>query len=536
MKKNLLIVFAILTARFLSAQPLPQWSSSVSSNFANYTYDNPKMKMDNAGDLIVVAGIDNGVTKRDIVLIKYSPSGNIVWQQQFNGVNNKDDEATEFDIDSLNNIFITGSSQIDSLNYDLITLKYFPNGSFDWLNSFNGTGNTFDIGYSIAVDQTGNSYVTGYTSIDSSWNHKRLIISKIDSSGNTIWTYPYGSDSLAIYEGHKIRIFNNQIAILGRYTSTISYISKYVAMRLDTSGALVFANEGVITRGVSSYHIDNIGNFYFGAFASFKITKVNANGNFAWLDSIPTNLPSNVNGDELTAITSDTLQNIYVTGRHYGDDYGGPTYSNADILVIKYAPNGNQIWNKRYEYQSNNAADIGNDIFLDNAMNVYVAGQSGRDLTDYDYVVIRYDSNGDEIGTIRYNDTLSGDDVITSILVEDSMNIYVTGVTYGSPLSSTTTQKYASVSGVGIFEINNTSLSINAFPNPFSDITTISFPNKDNENFSFQLYDYSGKIILEQKTSGNKIDISSDSLPIGLYTFKLLNDKKIYNGKIIKAK
>ncbi|HKR05485.1 MAG TPA: SBBP repeat-containing protein, partial [Bacteroidia bacterium] len=425
MKKTLLIIFAILTSRFLPAQPLPQWSSSISSNFLNYTYDNPKMKMDNAGDLVVVASVDNGSTGRDIIVIKYTPSGSIIWQQIFNGISNQDDVAGDFGIDSLNNIFITGGTATDSVNSDLITFKYFPNGSFDWLNTYSGAANGRDMGQSIDVDQTGNSYVTGYTSIDTSGNQK-LITAKIDSSGNTVWTDSYGADSIASYEGNKIRILNNEIAVLGRYISHTNYIDKYIAMRLDTSGTSIFANEGIITRGMSSYHIDNIGNFYFGARISFKITKVNANGNFAWLDSIPTNLPFNVTGDELKAITSDTMQNIYVTGRHYGDDYGGPTYSNADILVIKYAPGGNQIWSRRYEYQSNNAADIGNDITLDNNMNIYVAGQSERQLTDYDYVVIRYDVNGTEIGSIRYNDTASGDDVITSMVVEDSVNIYVT--------------------------------------------------------------------------------------------------------------
>ncbi len=534
MKTLLLTVYGILTTGLLLAQPTPQWSSSTSSNFNFYVYDHPQIKFDNAGDLIVVASVDNGTTGRDITLIKYSPSGNIIWQQQFNGVNNKDDESNDFDIDSLNNIYITGSSQIDSVNTDFITLKYYPNGSFDWLNSFNGTSNNIDVGNSIEVDQSGNAYVTGYTFIDASW-HRKLLISKIDSSGNNVWTYPYGIDSTGYYEGHKIRILNNELAVLGNYYSSVNYISKYVAMRLDTSGLLIFANDGIYTRGMSSYHIDNIGNFYFGALVSFKITKVNFNGTFAWFDSIPTNLPSNVTADELKAITSDNQQNVYVTGRHYGDDYGGPTYSNGDILTIKYSPSGSQTWSKRYEYQSNNAADIGDAITLDSALNVYVAGQSERQLTDYDYVVLSYDMNGNDRGSIRYNDTASGDDVIFSIVVSDSANIYVTGVTFDNPLSSTTTQKYSSLSGVGIFEIYNSPISINAIPNPFSNSTILQFENSANELFDFCLYDCSGKLILKQATTKNKIEITSNNLPKGLYSFTLLNDKIIYNGKIIRA-
>jgi len=228
----------------------------------------------------------------------------------------------------------------------------------------------------------------------------------------------------------------------------------------------------------------------------------------------------------------DSLQNVYVTGRHYGDDFNGPTYSNADIMTVKYNSGGSQLWSKRYEYLGNNAADITNTITLDKNLNVYVAGESQKTVagTNYDYIVVKYSNNGNEIGTIRYNDTTNGNAFITSIIVDDSSNIYVTG----SVSSSITTQKYSSVSGVGIFELNDKQISINAFPNPFTNITSIYFPNSDNATFDFQLSDFSGKIILKQKTKSDKIEVSADLTP-GLYMFTLFSDKRGYNGKIIKT-
>ena len=533
MKTIILTIFSFLTTGLLLAQPIPQWSSSINTNFNLYIYGNPKIKFDNAGDLIVVGNIDNGANGKDILLLKFSPSGSILWQQIFNSVYNKDDEAIDFEVDVQNNILVTGRSNIDSVNGDMITIKYNSNGDYKWMNSFNGIANRVDAGLSITIDPSGTSYVTGFTSIDT-LDHRKMVTTKIDSGGNTIWTRYHGTDTLASYVGEKIKIVNNEIVILGWYVANA--ISRYVAVKLDTSGAVLLSNEGEITKGMSSFFIDNLGNFYFGAVVAFKITKINSDGTFAWSDTAPTNLPSNTSGDEVRAIIVDSLQNVYITGRHYGDDYGGPAYSNADILTIKYSASGNKIWSKRYEYLSNNAADIGNDITLDPDLNVYVAGQSERNLTDYDYVVVKYDVNGNEKGTIRYNDSGSGDDVITSIVVADSSNIFVTGVTFDNLLSSTTTQKYGSVSGVGIFEINLVPISLSAFPNPFSNTTFIHFPNTDNDVFNFQLFDNSGKIILNQKTKDDKVEISADNLPAGLYTFILLSDRKNYNGKIIKTK
>ena len=79
-------------------------------------------------------------------------------------------------------------------------------------------------------------------------------------------------------------------------------------------------------------HIDKLGNFYFGALGAYKTTKINANGNLAWIDSVGTNLPFNVTGDEVRALTVDSLQNVYTTGRHYGPNYNVPNNTNCDVV------------------------------------------------------------------------------------------------------------------------------------------------------------------------------------------------------------
>jgi hypothetical protein len=535
MRKIVLTILIFLTTELLLAQPVPQWSSSINSNFTWYIYDKPQLKLDSAGDLILVGNIDNRANGfgKDILLVKYSPSGNIIWQQLFNGSSNLDDEAKDFEIDSQNNIIITGQSTIDSVNSNLITLRFSSNGSFDWLNNFNGIINRHDAGTAIAIDQEGSSYVTGYTSIDT-FGHSQIIVTKIDSTGSTLWTQFYGTDTTAFYEGKKLKLVNNQIRVIASKFSLNSFTNKFIVLKFDTSGTLLFSNEAFMNRPASCFYLDNIGNSYlgFGAWERFKVFKVDTTGSILWIDSIPTNLPSNVTGDEVKAIIVDSLQNVYVTGRHYG-----PTYSNADILTVKYSSNGNRLWSKRYDYLSNNLADIANTISLDNNLNVYVAGQSQRTITgnDYDYVVVKYDINGGEKGTIRYNDTADGDDVITSILVADSSNIYVTGLTFDTLLSRTTTQKYSSVIGVEVFEIAFSPITLNAFPNPFSKTTCIQFTNIEKEVFTLKVFDTSGKNIFNKKTTDSEIQISSNNLQTGIYSFLLISSKRFYSGKIIRT-
>ncbi len=394
MKALFTIVFIILTTGCLLAQPIPQWSSSINSNFIFYTRDKPQIKFDNSGDLIVVGNVNNEAifNGKDILLIKYSPLGNILWQQAFNGLNNHDDQANDFEIDAQNNIIITGTSVIDSLNTDMITIKYDANGNLKWINSFDGAINRIDAGKSIALNIGGEAYVTGFSSIDTVGHHL-ILTTKIDSAGNTLWTHFYGSDTIATYEGEEIKLINNEIVILGDFARYNATENRYVVLKLNTGGSLIFSNEGAINRKPNCFYIDNFGNSYLGAhiYERFKLTKINSLGLIVWSDLIPTNSPSNVFSDLVQAITVDSLQNVYVTGNHYGDDYGGSADSNQDILTIKYSSSGSLLWSKRYEYLRNNAADSGLSITIDNNHNVYVAGQSQRNNagTDYDYVVVK---------------------------------------------------------------------------------------------------------------------------------------------------
>ncbi|MCO5258263.1 MAG: hypothetical protein M9926_16075, partial [Lentimicrobium sp.] len=170
-------------------------------------------------------------------------------------------------------------------------------------------------------------------------------------------------------------------------------------------------------------------------------------------------------GDEIKATIQDSSGNIYITGRHYGDEYGTSNYSNADILTVKYDNSGNLIWQNRYEYGINNA-DIGNTIVLKNGQ-IYVGGNSQRlgQGTDYDYVVLKIDSaTGVSTGIYRYNGLANGDDAISSLFIFDNGNVALTGLSFFNSNFDWTTQLLSDV----VLSVQNISSENNfqVYPNP----------------------------------------------------------------------
>lgn len=133
------------------------------------------------------------------------------------------------------------------------------------------------------------------------------------------------------------------------------------------------------------------------------------------------NGPANNYGyDKATAMTVDSTGNVYVTGASVGATY------NTNIRTIKYDNNGTELWNKEYN-GPDNKTDYAKAIAVDKAGNVYVTGKTTRTSNYIDYVTIKYDNMGNQQWASVYNGTLNVNDDPRAIVVDDSMNVYVSG-------------------------------------------------------------------------------------------------------------
>jgi hypothetical protein len=68
-----------------------------------------------------VTGTSSNSVNDDYLTIKYDANGNIVWSKIYDG--GKDDKCIGIAVDPSGNVYVTGQSFIGS-NYDCLTIKY----------------------------------------------------------------------------------------------------------------------------------------------------------------------------------------------------------------------------------------------------------------------------------------------------------------------------------------------------------------------------------------------------------------------------
>jgi hypothetical protein len=115
---------------------------------------------------------------------KYDSLGTSLWQMTYNAAGFNDMVT-----DPSGNIYVTGN-----LGSDYLTVKYNSNGSQAWANSLNGSFNGTDFARSIALDGSGNVYVTGYYTVKSGRNGLTCAGTvKYDNGGVQKWVASYDS-------------------------------------------------------------------------------------------------------------------------------------------------------------------------------------------------------------------------------------------------------------------------------------------------------------------------------------------------------
>ncbi len=89
---------------------------------------------------------------------------------------------------------------------------------------------------------------------------------------------------------------------------------------------------------------------------------------------------------------------------------------------------------------------------------------------------------------------------------------------------------------VGIQELDHEENEIKVYPNPMTGKGVVEFNNRERNNYSFKIYDSSGKLMIWMKDIvEDRIEFQLKDCNNGVYCYELLNmqDNKEYSGKFV---
>lgn len=477
--------------------------------------------LDHSNNLITVSETDGFNQHFSIQVLKYSDSGNLIWERKFNFIHDIFYSIQDLNIDAHNSIWFCGRSNNDSTSYsrgyafkidslgDLVIshfdtlsvvmqfskIKIDQNGTthlggysglstqsyittFDSTNAYLGRATIYQSGVSSVLSDFvlfDNSYyiLNNINTFPQTGND--FLLQKSNLTGNEIWHIRLSNTlQSSLYNNAKIHLTSGNKIICFGNKDTLSRSQSYLAT-IDTSGNILWENyshgTGYHTKGIVDLVSDSSGNLYFTGncnaytnYSQWYVSAVNENGTLLWVDSSSTN----------SRAGSIAINNglIYVSGF---DTLAGMI---IDRLLI-YDLSGNIVY--QYSLPDNLTKNIISKILVDTIGNCYY-------INNY-----RTLYNTEDISLTNFD------------IIPNSIN-----------------------------EIKDE--SIFSFPNPATNFIFISFPGIESRE-NIKIYSSAGSIALTESDiniskTGAHINISK--LSRGIYFFTIIKGSKTFSGKFVK--
>ena len=183
------------------------------------TFDGPAHGTDGVRKMVLgynnsifITGISEGTgSDYDYLTVRYNAGGFIQWSKRYNGPVNGDDHAVSLAVDDIGNTYVTGYS-MSNTGYDYATVKYSLNGTFQWLKREDGSNASDDYAGDIAVDGDGDIYVTGH--FKKANDNYLMATVKYSPSGSQKWVKKYDASG-KVSEGRNIYVDGSENIIIG---------------------------------------------------------------------------------------------------------------------------------------------------------------------------------------------------------------------------------------------------------------------------------------------------------------------------------
>jgi uncharacterized delta-60 repeat protein len=357
--------------------------------------------VDPTGAIYVAGYTHNKGSATDMTIAKYDTNGNQIWINNYDFIT-ESDRATAIGLDSSNNVYVTGRSDSDTSNLisndDIVTLKYSSSGVLIWSKRYNGTANLSDIGRAMKVTPAGNVYIVGRVA---NANNNDIAVLKYNASGVQQWIsfYNGGGNDEAFFmdidsnenvyvtgNSENSTLTNTDVVTLKFNSAGVQQWVKRLdnggnditdAIKLDAAGNVIVA--GTLDSDTSATTINN----------NMGLVKYDTYGTQLWLATY--NGTANAD-DQASDIAIDASNNIYLTGTTNGT-------ANYDYATLKYTPTGVQSNVLTYDGTAS-GSDIPQCIIFKSNF-VYVTGSSFGTNAQSDFTTVKYNTNTLSIANVE---------------------------------------------------------------------------------------------------------------------------------------
>ncbi|MBS1494555.1 MAG: T9SS type A sorting domain-containing protein [Bacteroidetes bacterium] len=519
-----------------------QWVDRLNGSGNSFDIANTIL-LDEQSNAYVYCTLYDSLSSTDICVVKYSPSGNVLWKYVYPspGI----DQMQDIYKDAQNFSYITGYTA-DSGRIKLLTFKLTPTGDTVWTKVTTIPNHETLISHSIISDKSNNIFVL-FDGRNVATSRTDFMIIKYNQSGVILQQKIFEGSPGGDDNGIKLVCDAQGNIFVGVNSQNTGTAYDIVLYKFDndlnqiytkTINGTANSDDGVIDMKIASDNNIILTGKIFNSgtqqdIGTYKIN--NSNGDIIW-SKIYNGIGNDI--DLPYALTIDNENNILVTGYARNSNQ----IESEDIITLKYNSAGNLLWSKIYN-DSTNGTDEGFSICTDSQNNVYVGGMADHGNRRVGYITLKYDALGNLLWKGTYNYIALSEDFIYKIAVNNSQDIFITGISFSNTTDyDVTTIKYARQTG-----INNNYETVKDFklypnyPNPFNPSTIIRFYNPNKEYTSIKIYDISGKEITELENSvlnsgEHRYIFNAGDLSAGTYFYKIFHGNSEEFGKVVYVK
>lgn len=470
--------------------------------------------------------------------------------------------------DASGNIYATGTFQLQT-KFDTTTVKVTYNAAFvvkydkdgvrKWVTTIKNTGYAATDCKSMAIDESGNLYITGAYKGTIESGSKTLTsagdahyLAKIDNNGvaqwiiNTSGSRAVAANTSGVYvAGGKIIEKFDAAGTTGWKVTGVAKNGGYTdfySIAINKTGNLVLAGD-----------ID--GEYTFGTkvapagFQDIILMEMNTDGTVNWAKTFG---DKSNGGDHAQYLTTDASDNIILTGKiGSATKFDAVNLASKNGYLVKFNSAGVAQWGTLMTATASIYGEGGMSLAVNKDGDVYVTGGCGgaaltdggsktylKSLTGLNAFILKFSSSGEFKSVLTNKEQTTGGNSRGMALAASAAGVYFGGVC--APSSEWGTLKvtgYGSVfskieDGTTQGGIKNSKITeiISVYPNPSRGIFNLNLKNINEGNIS--IVNTLGEIVYQSEVNNQSSVLDLSNYPKGIYFLQLKTRDSLITAKL----